>query len=67
MSIEPAITAYFQVRRKNHGVGNGSRLRAIKSALAMYCLSNGCERWDARFAWWLAVYGTPRLPPLHGE
>lgn len=61
MRIEPMISAFRQVRAKRHGMGAGSRLRALKCALVCYCVSNGCFRWDARLAWWLAIYGTPRL------
>ena len=63
MRIEPTINAYKSVRNKGHGVGKGSRLRAIKMALAMFCLSNGCFPWYARLAWWIAIHGTPKLPP----
>ena len=63
MKLEPAIHAYRSVRRKRHGVGEGSRLRALKMALMMFCLSNGVRPWYARLAYYLAIYGTPSLPP----
>jgi hypothetical protein len=62
MRLEPAISAYRAVRRKKHGIGGGSRLRALKLALAMYCVSNGVFPWHARLAWWLALHGTPQMP-----
>ncbi len=65
MRIEPAIAVYIDVRRKKHGIGHGSRLRAFKLALAMFCCSNGITPWHARLAWWLAIYGTSRLPPAN--
>lgn len=64
MKLEPALSAYKSVRGKKHGIGGGSRLRAFKMALAMFCLSNGCVPWYARFAWWLAIHGTPQLPSV---
>jgi hypothetical protein len=64
MKIEPAISAYRSVRKKQHGIGEGSRLRAIKMALFMFCATNGTyQHWYARLAFWLALYGTPQLPP----
>lgn len=63
MRIESAIWAYKSVRNKDHGIGKGSRLRALKLALTMFSCANGCTVWYARFAWWLAVHGTPDLPP----
>ena len=64
MRIEPAVSAWVAVRTKQHGVGEGSRLRALKMALAVFSVSNGTYRsWFARLAYWLAYYGTPRLPP----
>lgn len=63
MTFEYAIHAYRMVRAKQHGAGQGSRLRALKMALCAYSITNGCFSWHARFAYWLAIYGTPRLPP----
>lgn len=65
MRLEPAISAYRSVRNKKHGVGPGSRLRALKMALMMFNASNGFTTWHARLAFWLAIYGTPRLPPVN--
>ena len=62
--IEPTISAYRSVRKKRHGIGEGSILRATKMALMMFCVSNGSYRhWYAGLAYWLALHGTPRLPP----
>lgn len=61
MKIEPAIWAYRSVRNKRHGVGRGSRLRALKLALLMFSVSNGCFPWYARAAHWMAIHGTPEL------
>lgn len=62
MILEPAFHTYKQCRKKRHGAGAGSRLRALKSALCSYYISNGCfNSWHARFAYWLAFYGTPKL------
>lgn len=64
MKIEPFFYAYRSVRKKKHGIGKGSRLRAFKLALIMFSVANGTTRhWYARFAHSLAIYGTPRLPP----
>lgn len=66
IKIEPAIWAYRSVRNKKHGIGKGSRLRAFKLALCMFSVANGTTRhWYARFAHWLAIYGTPKLPPVN--
>ena len=41
MRIEPAVSVYRDVRAKKHGIGQGSHLCAMKSALAMFALVNG--------------------------
>ena len=64
MKIKPALRTYHLVRVKDHGAGKGSFLRAFKSALASFALSNGCFVWYARLAWWLAIYGTPKLSKI---
>lgn len=64
MRIEPAIHAYLTCRRKRHGAGAGSRLRAIKMALCAYAIANGGLSWHARLAAWMAFHGTPKLPNL---
>lgn len=62
MRFEPAIHAYRSVRAKRHGAGQGSHLRALKMALLCFFLTNGqMQSRAARFAYWLALYGTPRL------
>lgn len=61
MKLEPAVATYRLCRRKKHGAGSGTRLRALKLALCAYQISNGCFSWHARFAAWLAFRGTPAL------
>lgn len=64
-NLEPACWAYRSVRTKDHGMGPGSHLRAIKSALMMFSASNGFNRTRlSRLAFWLAIHGTPRLRPV---
>jgi hypothetical protein len=62
MKIETAFHAYRTTRAKRHGAGQGSHLLALKMALCAFHIANGCFVWYARFAYWLAIYGTPRLP-----
>ena len=65
MRFEPAISAFIAVRKKRHGIGEGSRLLALKMALCMFSVSNGGLAWYARAATWMAIHGTPRLPPIN--
>jgi len=67
MYIEPAIHTYRMCRRKKHGAGQGSRLRALKMALCAFAIANGSFVWYARLAVWLAFHGTPRLPPVRSR
>ena len=61
MVFEPAISAYLAVRRKSHGAGKGSRLRALKMALVMFSVSNGAHTRLGRAAFWIAIHGLPKL------
>ena len=63
MKLEPSIHAYIMTRAKRHGAGQGSLLLALKMALCGFAVANGCHRWCSRFAYWLAIHGTPELPP----
>jgi len=63
MKIEPFFHGYRASRRKTHGAGPASRLQALKMGLLCFSIANGGTTRSARFAHWLAIHGTPRLPP----